>query len=426
MSEIEAFTIAATDEQLADLKQRLNNTRWPEAELVEDWTQGIPLAYVQDVCAYWANDYDWRAREALLNRFDHFKTEVDGLGIHFIHQQSPHPEARPLLITHGWPGSIVEFHKVIEPLVDPVAHGGDAADAFHVVAPSLPGFGFSDKPTETGWGVEKIAVAWGHLMAKLGYDTYLAQHYGAYYDKLPDLLRRTLIPSLTGLLPPTAQKKGLVNKIKRFAEGGSLPARLGHARWRLFATADELKNQMVGEAAAAEDIYGHIERLRDQCDELDPVNQALYIDTHSYLTDNCLPKVDRMSMAVSLETRVPFLDPALMKSVFRMPGEHKLAGGETKPLLKELAAMHVPHDCVYRNKEGFSIPIKQWLVEDFSSLLTKYLARDRLEQQGIFNADYTHQLINEHRANTANHSHRLWSLIVFQAWSDKWLDGPTI
>ena len=175
MSEIEAFTIAATDEQLADLRQRLSNTRWPEAELVEDWTQGIPLSYVQEVCEYWAKDYDWRVREALLNRFDHFRTQVDGLGIHFIHQRSPHPEARPLLITHGWPGSIVEFHKVIEPLVDPVAYGGDAADAFHVVAPSLPGFGFSDKPTETGWGVEKIATAWGHLMAKLGYDTYLAQ-----------------------------------------------------------------------------------------------------------------------------------------------------------------------------------------------------------------------------------------------------------
>jgi len=110
-----------------------------------------------------------------LNRFDHFRTEIQGIGIHFIHQRSPHPEARPLLITHGWPGSIVEFHKVIEPLVDPVAHGGDAADAFHVIAPSLPGFGFSDKPTETGWTVERIADAWAELMATLGYDRYLAQ-----------------------------------------------------------------------------------------------------------------------------------------------------------------------------------------------------------------------------------------------------------
>jgi len=175
MTEITPFTIAATDAQLDDLKQRLANTRWPEAELVDDWTQGIPLAYVQDVCEYWANDYDWRAREALLNRFDHFRTELDGLAIHFIHQRSPHPNARPLLITHGWPGSVVEFHKVIEPLVDPVAFGGDASDAFHVIAPSLPGFGFSDKPTETGWTVEKIAETWGQRMARLGYSSYLAQ-----------------------------------------------------------------------------------------------------------------------------------------------------------------------------------------------------------------------------------------------------------
>jgi len=175
MSDIEAFTIAATDEQLGDLKARLQNTRWPEAELVDDWSQGIPLAYVRKVCEYWANDYDWREREALLNRFDHFRTEVNGLGIHFIHQRSPHENARPLLITHGWPGSIVEFQKVIEPLVDPVAHGGDAADAFHVIAPSLPGFGFSDKPAETGWGVEKIAATWDQLMGALGYASYLAQ-----------------------------------------------------------------------------------------------------------------------------------------------------------------------------------------------------------------------------------------------------------
>ena len=115
---------------------------------------------MQEVAEYWADGYDWRAREAALNRFDQFVTEIDGLDIHFIHQRSPHPDAVPLLITHGWPGSIVEFHKVIEPLTDPVAYGGDAADAFHVVAPSLPGFGFSGKPTETGWGVERIGAAW--------------------------------------------------------------------------------------------------------------------------------------------------------------------------------------------------------------------------------------------------------------------------
>ena len=152
MSEITPFEIHATDEQLEDLATRLRLTRWPEAEVVDDWSQGIPLSYVQELAEYWADGYDWRAREAALNEFDQFRTEIMGLGIHFIHQRSPHPDARPLIITHGWPGSIVEFNKVIGPLTDPTAHGGDAADAFHVVAPSLPGFGFSDKPTGPGWG----------------------------------------------------------------------------------------------------------------------------------------------------------------------------------------------------------------------------------------------------------------------------------
>ena len=175
MSDIQPFQISASDEQLDDLRRRLQNTRWPDAETPDDWSQGIPLAYTQEVCAYWAEKYDWRARETSLNRFDQFKTEVDGLGIHFVHVRSPHEDALPLLITHGWPGSIVEFQKVIGPLTNPTAHGGDAADAFHVVCPSLPGYGFSDKPTQPGWGVEKIALAWARLMPKLGYPSYVAQ-----------------------------------------------------------------------------------------------------------------------------------------------------------------------------------------------------------------------------------------------------------
>jgi pimeloyl-ACP methyl ester carboxylesterase len=163
------------DETLDDLRRRLHATRWPEAEVVDDWSQGIPLAYVQEVCSYWADDYDWRTREAQLNRFDQFVTTIDGLDLHFIHARSPHPQARPLLITHGWPGSIVEFHKVIEPLTEPTRFGGSGADAFHVVAPSLPGFGFSSKPTTPGWGVDKIATAFAALMDRLGYDQYFAQ-----------------------------------------------------------------------------------------------------------------------------------------------------------------------------------------------------------------------------------------------------------
>jgi pimeloyl-ACP methyl ester carboxylesterase len=169
------FRIAVGDDVLTDLKSRLRKTRWPEAELVDDWSQGTPLQWIQEICRYWTDDYDWRNREARLNRFAQFTTGIDGLDIHFVHVRSPHPEAMPLIITHGWPGSIVEFHKVIEPLTNPTAHGGTAADAFHVVCPSLPGFGFSAMPTTTGWGVDRIAAAWTVLMDRLGYTRYGAQ-----------------------------------------------------------------------------------------------------------------------------------------------------------------------------------------------------------------------------------------------------------
>ena len=175
MSEITPFTINTPEAQLTDLRNRINNTRWAEEECVNDWSQGIPLTYVREIADYWANQYDWRKSEQYLNTFDHFQTNINDLDIHFIHQKSPHPDAYPLIITHGWPGSIVEFHKVIQPLVDPTKHGGKAEDAFHVVCPSLPGYGFSGKPSQSGWGVEKIAETWDQLMVRLGYENYGAQ-----------------------------------------------------------------------------------------------------------------------------------------------------------------------------------------------------------------------------------------------------------
>ena len=173
--EIRPFRIEASDAELEELRRRLRATRWPERETVEDWSQGIPLAYVREVCEYWAEKYDWRAREARLNAFPQFRTTLDGLGIHFLHVRSPHADAIPLVMTHGWPGSIVEFQKVIGPLSDPTAHGGEARDAFHVVCPSLPGYAFSDKPEQAGWGAERIGAAWAELMSRLGYERYVAQ-----------------------------------------------------------------------------------------------------------------------------------------------------------------------------------------------------------------------------------------------------------
>jgi pimeloyl-ACP methyl ester carboxylesterase len=166
---IAPFLIDVPEADLADLRRRLRQTRWPEPEPVSDWSQGVPLAYLRELCGYWADGYDWRAAEARLNALPLFQTVIDGVNIVFAHVRSPHPGALPLIMTHGWPGSIVEFLKVIGPLSDPA---GDGADAFHVVCPSLPGYGFSGKPDRTGWGVERIAAAWAELMARLGYRRY--------------------------------------------------------------------------------------------------------------------------------------------------------------------------------------------------------------------------------------------------------------
>jgi pimeloyl-ACP methyl ester carboxylesterase len=170
--DVKPFRIEVADAVLEDLRGRLERTRWPERETVVDWSQGMPLAYAQELCDYWCKGYDWRRIEAQLNSIPQFRAEIHGLGVHFLHVRSPHPGALPLILTHGWPGSVVEFMKVIGPLVDPVADGGDATDAFDVVCPSLPGYGFSDKPTRRGWGTVQIASAWAQLMAKLGYSRY--------------------------------------------------------------------------------------------------------------------------------------------------------------------------------------------------------------------------------------------------------------
>jgi epoxide hydrolase len=169
------FRIEIPDADLEDLRDRLRRTRWPEPETVDDWSQGVPLDYIRDLCGYWASGYDWRRCEEAVNRMPQFRTEIDGLDVHFLHVRSPEPDATPLVMTHGWPGSIIEFLKVIGPLADPVAHGGDAADAFHVVCPTLPGYGFSGKPARPGWSAERTGDAWDELMVRLGYARYGAQ-----------------------------------------------------------------------------------------------------------------------------------------------------------------------------------------------------------------------------------------------------------
>jgi pimeloyl-ACP methyl ester carboxylesterase len=172
---IRPFKIGFPEADVTDLRRRLNATRWPERETVTDDTQGVRLALMQDLAAYWATDYDWHRCEAELNGLPNFVTEIDGLEIHFIHVRSPHEDALPLIVTHGWPGSVIEQLKIIEPLTNPTASGGRAADAFHLVIPSLPGYGFSAKPTTPGWDPARIARAWAELMQRLGYTRFVAQ-----------------------------------------------------------------------------------------------------------------------------------------------------------------------------------------------------------------------------------------------------------
>lgn len=175
MAEITPFRLAVPQSDLDDLNMRLANARLPEPATSEGWEQGVPADQLSGLIDHWKRAYDWRRCEAMLNDLGQFQTEIDGLKFHFLHVRSPHDGAMPLIMTHGWPGSVIEFHKVIGPLVDPTAHGGRASDAFHLVMPSLPGYGFSEKPKEQGWGIERIAKAWAELMRRLGYKHYVAQ-----------------------------------------------------------------------------------------------------------------------------------------------------------------------------------------------------------------------------------------------------------
>ena len=179
---IRPFLIHAEDTEIAELRRRIVATRWPEKETVTDQSQGVPLAMMRALARYWATDYDWRKGEARLNALPQFLTTIDGLDIHFIHVRSKHANALPLIVSHGWPGSIIEQLKIIDPLTNPTAHGGSASDAFHVVVPSMPGYGFSGKPTDPGWGPERMGRAWDTLMKRLGYTRYVAQggDWGAF------------------------------------------------------------------------------------------------------------------------------------------------------------------------------------------------------------------------------------------------------
>jgi pimeloyl-ACP methyl ester carboxylesterase len=197
-TDIRPFKVSFPEAQLTDLRRRVKGTKWPEKETVSDDTQGVQLATMQALARYWGTEHNWRRAEATLNSFPNFITEIDGLDIHFIHARSKHQNALPLIITHGWPGSVIEQLKVVEPLTNPTAHGGTAADAFHVVVPSLPGYGFSGKPTAPGWAPVRIARAWRTLMQRLGYERYVAQG-GDWGNAVSEIMALQQPPGLLGI-----------------------------------------------------------------------------------------------------------------------------------------------------------------------------------------------------------------------------------
>src|ERR687890_156859 len=207
------FHIDVPEEELVDLRQRIAATRWPSKELVEDRSQGVQLATIQELARYWATDYDWRKAEAKLNALPQFTTEIDGVDIHFIHIRSPHEDALPLIMTHGWPGSVIELLETVGPLTDPTAHGGTPEDAFHLVLPSLPGYGFSGEPAELGWENGRIASAWAELMDRLGYERYVAQG-GDVGAAVTDAMGRQAPEGLLGIhLSLLAGALGIVDQL---------------------------------------------------------------------------------------------------------------------------------------------------------------------------------------------------------------------
>ena len=256
-----------------------------------------------------------------------------------------------------------------------------------------------------------------------GYETYLAQRYAYWYQYLPKPLQQTWLPALSGRLRPSPKKKGTINKLKRFVEGAAYPKALNHARWRIFAS-DQLKQALFTPEAAEKLLTptgAHIETLFECASSRPSLDRSLYVDVKSYLSDNCLVKVDRMSMAVSLEVRVPLLDKEMVELAFRVPQELKINGGETKAILKRIAARHIPRNCVYRPKEGFSIPMKRWLGSQFLPIMEHYLAPRRIKEAGLFKYATIEKLKREHLQGRANHSHIIWSLILFEAWKERWL-----
>src|SRR3982751_6519786 len=274
---IRPFTIETPEAELEDLRARLAATRFPEKEPVDDLSQGVQLATMQALARYWEAEYDWRKCEEKLNALPHFTTEIDGLDIHFVHVRSEYEDALPLLVAHGWPGSVIEQLKIIDPLTNPTAHGASAADAFHLVIPSMPGYGFSGKPAATGWGPEHIARAWAELMTRLGYDRYVASG-GDWGGQIVDLMGAQAPPGLLGIHTnfPGAVRADVAEAVQ---SGGPAPSGLDDEGTYLY---EKLKNFFATDVAYALEMGTHPQALYGIADS--PIGLASWMLDHDSTT----------------------------------------------------------------------------------------------------------------------------------------------